>query len=125
MCDELCLCVNFKHQTSISVISTYRWCSASHEDYATKIGSTLVRESSGSVDQSTDTIRLNGRADNGRAPNRGGRSGFPRLDELFTRVRPHGSVVGVTEERGHDGQRGGMSEDGAERDGRRLDRREI
>ena len=36
-----------------------------------------------------------------------------------------GAVIGVTKERGQDGERGGVSEDSAEGDSRRLDRWEI
>ena len=104
-------------------LESYRWRGAGEEDNATEVGGTLVRESSGRVDQSCDAVCLNARTDDGRAPDRCGRRGLLGLEELLARVGSDGAVVSLAEERSHDGKRRRVGEDGAEGDGRRLDRR--
>ena len=105
--------------------ATYTWSTRSEEDQASKIGSSLVAQGPGSVNQSTHTIGLDGTADKSAAPEGGGRSGFLGFGELFCRVRGLGTTVGVAENGGKDGEGGGVGEDGAEGDSRRLNGGEV
>ena len=65
---------------------TYGRSSGSEEDQRAEVSSTLVGESAGSVDEITNTVRLNGRADDGATPRSGGGGGLLRLEELFRAV---------------------------------------
>jgi hypothetical protein len=47
---------------------TYGGSSGGHEDQGAEVSSALVGEGTGSVDQSTNTVCLEGRADNGATP---------------------------------------------------------
>ena len=106
-------------------IETYGWCTAGEEDQGPQVGGTLVAQGTSGIDQGSDTVALDGRTDEGRAPGRGGRGSFLGLEELLLGVGGLGAVVGVTKERRKDSEGGSMVEDGAEGDGRRLDRWEI
>lgn len=108
-----------------SRLRTYTWCGRGHEDQAAQVGGTLVAERTGSVDQSTNTIRLDGAADDGATPGGGGRGGLLRLEEFLLGVGSLSAVVGVTEQRAENGERGGVVEKSAEGDGRGLDGWEI
>lgn len=98
---------------------------AGHEDQAAEVGGALVAESAGGVDQSTNTVGLNGRPDERGSPGDAGRGGFLGLEELFLGVGLLGATVGVAKQWTHYSQAGGMIEDGAEGDGRRLDGWEV
>jgi hypothetical protein len=91
----------------------YRWSSRGEEDQRSEVSSTLVAECSGSVDQSTDTIGLDGGTDKGAAPGRGSGSSFLGLYKLLSAVGLLRAAVGLAEERGHDCEGGSMVEDGA------------
>lgn len=104
---------------------TYAWSRGSGKDQGAEISRPLIAESSCSVDEGTDPVRLEGRADERRAPRNGGAGGLLRLEELLLRVGGFGPLVGRAEERRHDGEFGGMVEDGAEGDSRWLDSGEI
>lgn len=108
-----------------SRVRTYAWCGRGHEDQAAQVGGTLVAERTGSVDQGTDTIGLDGAADKGAAPGGGGRGGLLRLEEFLLGVGGLSAVVGVTEQRAENGERGGVVEESAEGDGRGLDGWEV
>lgn len=92
---------------------TYRRSGASHKDQTAQVGGTLVAQRTGGVDQSTDTVGLDGGADDGRTPRGGGTSGFLGPDELLLGVGRLGAAVGVAEDGGQDGERGGVCEEGA------------
>jgi hypothetical protein len=104
---------------------TYRWCRAGEEDQATEVCGALVAECAGGVDERTHTVGLDGRADEGSAPCGGGGGSLLGLEELFLGVGGLGLAVGLAEERAKDGEGCGMVEDGAERDGGRLDRGKV
>lgn len=106
-------------------VGTYAWCGTGHEDQAAQVGGTLVAEGTGRVNQSTDTIGLDGAADKGATPGGGGRGGLLRLEEFLLGVGGLSAVVGVTEQRAEDGKRGGVVEESAEGDGGGLDRWEV
>ena len=88
----------------------YAWCRASHEDQTAQISRSLVAQGTRSVDQRSDTIGLDGAPDQRRAPSGGGTGSLLRLEEFLLRVGGLGAVVGVTEDRGEDGERGGVVE---------------
>lgn len=104
---------------------TYTWSGRGEEDQGPKVGSTLVAESTSGIDKCGNTVGLNTGSDERRAPAGGSGGGFTRLEELFAAVRGFGALVGVTEERSEHGQRGGLVEDDAKGDCRRLDRWEV
>ena len=104
---------------------TYTGSRAGHKDQTPQIRRTLVAERSGRVDQGADTVRLNRAADERRAPSGCGGGSLLRLEELLLGVSGLGPVVGVAKERGHDGERGGVVEDGAEGNGAGLDGWEV
>ena len=114
------------HDTEVSTNEkTYTGSRASHEDQRPQIRRTLVAEGSRSIDQSTDAIGLNGRADEGRAPSGGCTGSFLALGELLFGVGGLSAVVGVAEDGSEDGERGGVGEDRAEGDRGGLDGWEV
>lgn len=102
-------------------IVTYRWSRAGHEDQRSEVCSTLVGKSTSSVQESTNTVGLDGRADNASSPCGGGRSSLLGLDELLLAVGGLGAVVGVTEDWAENGEGGGVVENRAEGNGGWLD----
>ena len=95
------------------------------KDEAAQVGSALVAESAGGVDESSNTIRLQGRADEGGAPGNGSTRGLARLDELLLGVGNLGALVCLAEDGAQHGQLDRVVEDGAKGDGRGLDRGEV
>ena len=104
---------------------THARSSSSSEDETTEVGSALVAQSTGSVDESADTVRLHGRADERGSPGGADGSGLLGLEELLLRVGLLRLAVGLAKDGAEDGEGGGVVEDGAERDGRGLDGWEI
>ena len=104
---------------------TYRRSRAGHEDQGTHVGSALVGEGTSGVQKSTNTVRLDGRANKGSTPSSGGGSSLLGLEELLLGVGGLSLAVGVTEDGAEDGERCNVVEDGAEGDGRRLDGGEV
>ncbi len=96
---------------------TYTGGRASHEDQTSQVGSTSVAERAGGVHQSTDAISLQGAAGERGTPGGGGGGGLLGLEEFLLGVGGLGAVVGVAKDRSEDGERGGVVEDGAERNG--------
>ncbi len=90
---------------------TYRRSRAGHEDQTTQIGRAFVTQRASGVDQSTDTVGLDGGADEGGSIGGSSTGGLLRLGEFLLRVGGLGTVVGIAENRGHDGERGGVGED--------------
>lgn len=70
-----------------------------HEDQTAQIGSALVTQSTGSVDESADTIGLQGRADERGAPSDSSGRGLLGMDEFLLGVGGLGTLVGLTKER--------------------------
>jgi hypothetical protein len=104
---------------------TYRRSRRGEEDESTEVGSTLVGESAGGVDQGTDTVGLDGGTDEGASPGGGGTGSLLGLGELLGGVGALGLAVHVTEDGAEDGERGNVGEDGTEGDSRGLDRGEV
>jgi len=104
---------------------TYGGSGGGEEDQGAEVSSTLVGESSGSVDQSTDTVGLDTRAEDGAAPRCGGGSGLFAVEVLLLGVGLLCAAVGVTEDGAEDSEGDGVVESRAESDGRGLDGREV
>ena len=104
---------------------SYRGSRAGEEDQRAEVGSALVRESASGVDEGTDTVRLDGRADEGSTPGRGGRGSLLGLEELLLGVGGLGLTVGVTEDGAEDSKGDGVAVDGAEGDRGGLNGREV
>lgn len=104
---------------------TDAWCGASEENQASKVSSSFVAQNTGSVDQSTNAVRLNGAADDGRSISGSGSGGLLRLEELLLRVRSLSTMISFTKEGSEYGERCCVIEDRAESDGRGFDGRQI
>jgi len=98
-----------------------RWSRGSEEDQATKIGSTLVAKRASCVDQGTDTVGLDGRANERGTPCGCGGGGLLGLEELLLGVGGLSLAVGLAENWAEDREGDGVGVEGAERDGRWLD----
>lgn len=96
---------------------TYGRSGAGEEDQGTEVGSTLVGESASGVDERTDTVGLDGRADEGSAPGSGGGGSLLGLEELLLGVGGLGLTVGVAEDGAENGKGDGVVVDRAEGDG--------
>lgn len=104
---------------------TYARSRASKKDQRSEVGSSLVCQGTGSINQGSNTISLERASDERAAPGSDSTAGLLGLEEFFLCVGGLGAVVGVSEDRGKDAERGSVSEDCAEGDRRRLDGREI
>lgn len=104
---------------------TYRWSRGSKEDEGAEVCGALVGESAGSVNQSTNTVCLDGGAGEGSSPSDGGGSSLLGLDKFLSGVGLLCAAVGVAKDWAKDGKRCGVVEDSAERDGRWLDWWEV
>jgi hypothetical protein len=100
---------------------TYGRSSGGEEDQGTEVSSALVGEGTGGVDQSTNTVRLDGRADNGATPRSGGGGSLLAVEVLLLGVGLLRAAVCVTEDGTEDSQGDGVVEGRAESDGRGLD----
>ena len=97
----------------------------SEEDEGTEVSSTLVGKSSSSVDQSTDTVGLDTRAEDRATPRCGSGSGLLGVEVLLLGVSLLRAAVCVTEDGSKDGEGDSVVEGRAESDGRGLDGREV
>ncbi|KAK6864361.1 hypothetical protein PG995_000889 [Apiospora arundinis] len=79
----------------------YSGSGSGHVNQSTEVGSALIAESASGVDESTNTVGLEGGADQRGAPGDGGRGSLLGLDELLGGVGDLGAAVGLAEERGH------------------------
>jgi hypothetical protein len=104
---------------------TYRRSSSSHEDQRAEVSSTLVGKSTSSVDQSTDTVCLDSRADNGATPRGGSSCGLLAVEVLLLGVGLLCAAVGIAEDGSKNGQGDGVVEGRAESNGRGLDGRKV
>lgn len=104
---------------------TYRWSRRGSEDQSTEVCSALVGESASGLEQSSNTVGLEGRAGEGSSPGSASRGGLLGLEELLRRVGGLGLAVGFAEDRAEDGEGGDVVKDSAERDGRWLDWWEV
>jgi hypothetical protein len=105
--------------------ATYRRSRGGEEDQAAEVGGALVGESASGVDEGTDTVRLDGGADEGSTPGRGGGGSLLGLEELLLGVGGLGLTVGVTEDGAEHSKGDGVAVDGAEGDRGGLDGREV
>jgi len=108
-----------------SQLKTYRRSSRSEEDESTEVRSTLLGHCASSVDKSTDTVGLDGRAGDGATPCGSSGGSLLGLEELLLGVGGLGAVVGLAKEGAHHGEREGMAVGGADGDGRGLDGRKV
>jgi hypothetical protein len=104
---------------------TYTRSSSGSKNQTTEVSGTLVAQGSGSIDESTDTVALQGRADKGGAPGGDGVGGLLGLDELLLGVGELGTVIGRAEEGAQDGELDAVVEEGAQRDGGGLNGGEV
>jgi len=104
---------------------TYRRSSGSHEDQRAEVSSALVGQGTGSVDQSTNTVCLDSRADNGATPCCSCGRGLLAVEVLLLGVCLLRAAVGITEDGTEDGQRDGVVEGRAKSNGRGLDGWEV
>ena len=95
------------------------------EDQRSEVGGALVGESASGVDEGTDTVGLDGGADEGSTPGSGGGGGLLGLEELLLGVGGLGLAVGVAEDGAEDGKGDGVVVDGAEGDSGGLNGREV
>jgi hypothetical protein len=95
------------------------------EDQRSEVGGALVGESASGVDEGTDTVGLDGGADEGSTPGSGGGGSLLGLEELLLGVGGLGLAVGVAEDGAEDGKGDGVVVDGAEGDSRGLNGREV
>lgn len=100
---------------------TYGRSRAGEEDQGAEVSGALVGESASGVDEGTNTVGLNGRADEGSTPGGGGGGSLLGLEELLLGVGGLGLAVGVTEDGAKNGKGDGVVVDRAEGDGRGLD----
>ena len=107
------------------MIQTYRRSSRGEKDQRTEVTGALVCEGTSGVDESTDTVGLDGGASEGRSPRRGGGGSLLRVEELLLGVGSLGAAVGLAEDGAEDSERDGVVEGGAEGDSRRLNGREV
>jgi hypothetical protein len=107
------------------VIRTYGRSRAGEEDQAAEVGGALVGESASGVDEGTNTVGLDGGADEGSAPGSGGGGSLLGLEELLLGVGGLGLTVGVTKDGAKHGKGDGVVVDGAEGDRRGLNGREV
>jgi hypothetical protein len=106
-------------------VKTYAGSRGSEEDEGSKVSSALVAQGTSGVDESTDTIRLKSRADEGGAPGESSTGSLLGADELLLGVGSLGALVGLAEDGSEDGELNAMVEGRAEGDGRGLDGGEI
>jgi hypothetical protein len=104
---------------------TYRGGGGSEEDQGTEVSGTLVGEGTGGVDQSTNSVCLDGRADDGATPCGGGSGSLLAVEVLLLGVGLLRAAVGVAKDGAEDGQRDGVVEGRAEGNGRGLDGRKV
>ena len=95
------------------------------EDQRSEVGGALVGESASGVDEGTDTVGLDGGADEGSTPGSGGGGSLLGLEELLLGVGGLGLAVGVAEDGAEDGEGDGVVVDGAEGDSGGLNGREV
>ena len=104
---------------------TYGRSSGSEEDQRAEVSSALVGEGAGGVDESTNTVRLDGRADDGATPRGSGGGSLLGVEVLLLGVGLLRTAVGVTENGAEDGKGDSVVEGRAEGDGRGLDGRKV
>lgn len=104
---------------------TYRRSSRSEENQRAKVSSALVGEGTGSVDQSTNTVRLDSRADNGASPRSGSSGGLLAVEVLLLGVCLLCATVRVTKDGAEDSEGDGVVEGRAKGNGRGLDGRKV
>ena len=107
------------------LVITYGRGSTSEEDKGAQVRSALVWEGTGSIDQSTNTIWLDGRAEQRASPWGSSSGSFLRLEELLARVGALGAAVSIAEDGTEDSKGDSVVEGRAEGNGRGLDRGKV
>lgn len=105
--------------------STYRRSRRSSKNKSTKVRRALVAQSARSLNQSTNTISLEGGAHERSAPGGADSRGLLGLEELLRGVGGLCAAVGLAEDGAEDGEGCDVVEGGAEGDGRWLDCWEV
>lgn len=83
---------------------TYTWGSRGKEDQASQVGSTLVAEGSGGINQSGNTVGLDGRANERGTPAGSSGGSLSGLEEFLLAVGGLGTLVCISEQRSEDGE---------------------
>ncbi len=104
---------------------TYTGSSSGSKDETAEVGGALVGQSTGSVDESGDAVRLETSADKRGAPGGGGTGSLLGLDELLLGVGRLGALVGLAKQRREDGELNAVVESKAEGNSRGLDGGEV
>lgn len=95
------------------------------KDESSKVSSTLVAESSSSIDESADTVALQSRANKGSAPGDGSTAGLAGADELLLGVGGLGALVGLAEDGREHNELNAVVEEETQGNGRGLDGGEV
>lgn len=104
---------------------TYARSRCRRKDQSAQIRRALVAQGARGIEQCAHTIALQGRAHERRAPGEGCTAGLARADKLLLGVGGLCAVVGLAEDGSEDNEVDAVVEEGAEGDGRGLDRREV
>jgi hypothetical protein len=104
---------------------TYRRSSRGEEDQRAEVSSALVGEGTSGIDESTDTVGLDGGADERATPRGSGGGSLLGVEVLLLGVGGLRAAVGVAEDGAKHGQGDGVVEGGAQGNGRGLDGREV
>lgn len=107
------------------MVQTYGRSGGSEEDEGSEVSSAGVGEGAGRVDQSTNTVGLDGRADQGATPRGGGGGSLLGVEVLLLGVGLLGAAVGIAEDGAEDSQGDSVVEGRAKSDGRGFDGREV
>ena len=82
---------------------TYTWASGSAEDQRAEVGGTFVAQGAGGIEERGNTVGLETRSNDGRAPACSSSSCLAGLEEFLLAVSSLSSVVGVTKQRCENG----------------------
>lgn len=104
---------------------THGWRVGGEKDQTAEVSSSLVAQGAGRVDESGDTISLDGRSHDAATPAGGSGGSLLGLEELLLAVGGLGAVIGVAKEGGQHSCRADLVEDDAKGNRRGLDGREI
>lgn len=106
-------------------MTTYTGSRGSEEDETTEVSSALVAQSTSSVNQSTNTVALQGGTDERGTPGERSTAGLLGADELLLGVGKLSALVCLAEDGSEDSELDAVVEGRAEGDGRGLDRGEV
>lgn len=112
-------------RSNCAFLGTYTGSRAGEEDQRSEVCGALVAQGAGGVDQSSDTVGLDGTADEGASPCGGGTGSLLGLDKLLFRVGGLGAVIGVAEDRGQNAQGSCVGEERTQGNSRGLNGRKV